>query len=147
MTSGYSGGFVPNPIYELVSAGITGHAETNKVEFDPGVISLKTILDVFFEMHDPTSLNRQGEDMGAQYRSIIFYTNDDQKTAVEGYIEKRRKDYSRPIVTEVRKLEKFYKAEEYHQDYYANNPQQGYCRAVISPKLERIQKEFAKELK
>jgi methionine-S-sulfoxide reductase len=147
VTSGYSGGFVPNPIYELVSTGLTGHAETNKVEFDPGEISLNMILDVFFEMHDPTSLNQQGADMGTQYRSIIFYTNDRQKAAIEDYIRKRRKDYSKPIVTEEKALDKFYKAEDYHQDYYAKNPQQGYCRLVISPKLDKIRKEFAKELK
>lgn len=147
VTSGYAGGFVPNPPYELVSTGLTGHAETNRIEYDPKRISFETIMDVFFEMHDPTSLNRQGEDFGAQYRSAVFCTSEEQKKEVEAYISKRRKDYDKPIVTEIRMLDKFYPAEEYHQNYYSKNPQQGYCRVVISPKLERIRKEFAKELK
>jgi len=147
VTSGYTGGFVPNPPYELVSTGLTGHAETNRIEYDPDLIPFETIMDVFFEMHDPTSLNRQGEDFGTQYRSAVFCASEEQKKAVEAYINKRRKDYDRPIVTGVRMLDRFYPAEEYHQDYYTKNPQQGYCRLVISPKLERIRKEFAKELR
>ena len=147
VSSGYSGGAIPNPTYEIVSTGLSGHAEANMIEYDPKKISLETILDVFFEMHDPTSLNRQGADVGTQYRSAIFYTSDKQKNQVEKYIKKRQKDFEQPIVTELKKLEKYYMAESYHQNYYASNQSQPYCRVVISPKLEKLKKEFKKQLK
>lgn len=145
--SGYSGGMIPNPNYMMVCTGLTGHAETNKIEYDPKVIPFETIMDVFFEMHDPTSLNRQGADFGTQYRSVVFYTTEEQKDAINRYIKNRQTDFEKPIVTEVKKLDKFYPAEEYHQNYYAKNPDQGYCRVVISPKLEKIKKEFGNKLK
>ena len=146
VVSGYAGGILPDPTYEAVSTGLTGHIECNKVEFDPKIIPLERILDVFFEMHDPTSKDMQGADIGSQYRSAIFCTSTEQMKEVESYIESRRKDYASQIVTDVRMLEKFYKAEEYHQDYYSRNPKEAYCRLVISPKLEKIRKEFQKEL-
>jgi peptide-methionine (S)-S-oxide reductase len=147
VTSGYTGGILPNPTYEMVSTGLTGHAETNMIDYDPEKIPFGTILDVFFEMHDPTSLNRQGNDVGTQYRSIVFYTSDEQKKALEDYIKRRQKDFSKPIVTEIKKLGKFYPAEDYHQRYYEKNPNQPYCKFIITPKLDKIKKEFAKDLK
>ncbi len=142
---GYSGGTVKNPTYEQVSSGNTGHAEATKVEFDPNEIKYTDLLTVFFASHDPTSLNRQGNDIGTQYRSVVFYTNENQKKEVEEFIKKLNESnkMGRSIVTEVVPLDIFYPAENYHKDYYANHPDAGYCQLVINPKLEKVQKEFA----
>jgi peptide methionine sulfoxide reductase msrA/msrB len=138
--SGYAGGQMENPTYEEVSSGDSGHAETVRLAYDPGVIKYLDILRIFFMAHDPTSLNRQGGDIGEQYRSIIFYKTARQKGEAEGVIEKikREKIYERPIVTEIRPLMDFYPAEEYHQNYFHKNPQNAYCQAVINPKLEKL---------
>lgn len=138
VTPGYAGGETPEPTYRQVCGGGTGHAEVVEVEYDPEVIRLEDILEVFFASHDPTSLNRQGTDTGTQYRSIVLYNSQRQKAAVEKFIDGIAGGYDRPIVTEVRELEKFYPAEEYHRRYYARNPDQPYCRAVISPKLAKL---------
>ncbi|MBU0527980.1 bifunctional methionine sulfoxide reductase B/A protein [Candidatus Micrarchaeota archaeon] len=139
---GYAGGTVQNPTYQQISEGNSGHAEVVRVEYYPKAVSLEKILDVFFTVHDPTQLNRQGDDIGTQYRSVIFYTSKKQKTAVKGYIEKIKEDYERPLTTEVKKIDKFYKAEDYHVDYYRNNPEKGYCTFVISPKIKKLKKKL-----
>jgi peptide-methionine (S)-S-oxide reductase len=136
--SGYAGGTVANPTYRQVTTGSTGHAEVVKITYDPSVISLEEVLDWFWKAHDPTTLNRQGADIGTQYRSAIYYYNDQQKAVVEGSIKKAQEDFSRPIVTEVKAMGEFYAAEDYHQDYYANNPNYGYCQVVIEPKLRKL---------
>jgi peptide-methionine (S)-S-oxide reductase len=138
VTSGYAGGFVMNPSYRDVCTGTTGHAEVISVEFNPSEISLQDILEVFFLTHDPTSLNRQGADVGTQYRSIILYTSEEQREKIEVFIEKMQGEYSEPIVTEVKPLQHFYTAEEHHQKYYESNRDLPYCRLVISPKLEKL---------
>lgn len=142
---GYAGGTTANPTYESVSSGTTGHAEVIKVEFDPSVITYRDLLTVFFATHDPTTLNRQGNDVGTQYRSVVFYTNDGQKNEAERFIEEI--DSSHPdgnkTVTEVKPLVKFHPAEEYHKNYYAQNKAAPYCQLIINPKLEKVQKEFA----
>jgi peptide-methionine (S)-S-oxide reductase len=130
---GYAGGTIINPNYETVCSGKTGHAEVTKIVFDPNVITLEKLLDVFWKVHDPTSLNRQGNDVGTQYRSIILYTNEDQRLAAE-----RSKEKINGAVTEIIKLEKFYPAEDYHADYFAKNGSQPYCQMVIRPKVEKI---------
>jgi peptide-methionine (S)-S-oxide reductase len=147
--SGYSGGTVKNPTYEEVCTGTTGHAEVTRIEYNPKEISFEFLLSVFFKTHDPTTLNRQGADQGTQYRSVIFYTSPEQKEIAERIINQLNKEkaYSNPIVTEVSKFEKFYKAEDYHQDYFTNNPNQGYCRFVIQPKVEKFRKVFKDYLK
>lgn len=139
-TSGYSGGSIANPTYEQVCSGNTGHAEVVRIEFDSSIIKLKRVLDLFFEMHDPTSLNKQGADEGTQYRSAVYTTNQEQLEEVVSYIESRQSDYSEPIVTEVKMLDKFYEAEIDHQDYFARNPEKAYCQIVIAPKVEKINK-------
>lgn len=139
---GYAGGKTPNPDYESVCTGQTGHAEVMKLEYDPDKLPLEKIMDVFFTMHDPTSLNRQGADTGTQYRSIVLYTSDAQKDQVLKFIKKAQEDYTKPIVTEVAKLEKFYPAEEYHQRYFEKNPYAGYCQFVVKPKVDKVKKEF-----
>ncbi len=144
---GYTGGLAENPTYEMVCAGGTGHIEAAKIEFDPKTISFENLLEVFFATHDPTTKDRQGNDVGQQYRSAIFFTSDEQKTASEKYIQSVQKEYSAPIVTEVRQLDKFYVAENYHQDYFKNNPNNPYCQAVINPKLEKFKKKFPQLLK
>jgi len=147
--SGYSGGNVPNPSYNAVTTGKTGHAECTQIYFDPAVISYPQLLEVFFKTHDPTTLNRQGADVGTQYRSVIFYHNDEQKKLAEE-IKKRLNEENildNPIVTEISELRKFYKAEDYHQDYYENNTNQGYCAFVITPKIEKFEKVFKDLLK
>ena len=149
VVSGYSGGSVPNPTYEAVCSGKTGHAEVTQIVYDPDEISYEELLIVFFRTHDPTSLNRQGADAGTQYRSVIFYHNEKQKELAE-YAKKKineEKLYDKPIVTEISPLKNFYKAENYHQDYYDNNPNQGYCVYVIAPKLEKFEKLFKDKLK
>jgi peptide-methionine (S)-S-oxide reductase len=147
--SGYSGGVVANPSYEEVCTGKTGHAECVEVTYDPKVISYATLLEAFFRSHDPTSLNRQGNDVGTQYRSVIFYHNDAQKKLAEQAKSELDKSgaYPKPIVTEITKAPKFYVAEDYHQNYFANNPEQGYCAYVVAPKLEKFKKVFKDKLK
>lgn len=147
--SGYTGGATQNPTYKEVCSGQTGHAEVARVVFDPDVVSFETILSVFFKTHDPTTLNRQGADVGTQYRSAIFYTSEDQKNTAERIIAALNEEgaYPDPIVTEVTALGDYYPAEDYHQNYYSNNPDQGYCSYVIQPKVEKFRKVFAEHLK
>jgi methionine-S-sulfoxide reductase len=142
--SGYCGGTMPNPTYSQVCSGTTGHAEVVQVTFDPAQISLQTILSVFFSLHDPTTLNRQGADVGTQYRSALFYHTEEQKRVAQEMISSinRVGTWGRPVVTEVVPLPPFYPAEEYHQRYYERNPDQGYCRAVIRPKVDHLEKQF-----
>jgi len=149
VVSGYSGGHVPNPTYEQVCGKHTGHAEVVQVTFDPEVISFRDILKVFFTIHDPTTLNRQGNDAGPQYRSAIFYNSPEQKTAAEEVIAELNREglWPRPIVTEVTALEAFYPAEDYHQEYFARNPYQGYCQAIIAPKVAKFRKMYVERLK
>lgn len=137
---GYAGGDTPHPTYNQVCGEDTGHAEVVRVEFDPARISLEGVLKVFFTVHDPTTLNRQGADVGAQYRSVILTTSEEQKTRVERFIEEIRPAYGNPVVTEVRALETFWPAEEYHRDYFTKNPTQPYCQVVIAPKLTKLKK-------
>ncbi len=139
VVSGYTGGHVPNPTYQQITQGDTGHAEVTRIEFDPAVVSFARLLEVFFESHDPTTLNRQGADEGPQYRSAIFYANDAQKAAAEAAKRAAQKDFDDPIVTEITPLGKFYEAEAYHQDYFKNNPGAGYCSFVIRPKVKKLQ--------
>ena len=138
--SGYTGGHVPNPTYEQVCSGSSGHAEAVEVEFDPARITFDQLLDLFWQAHDPTQLNRQGNDVGTQYRSAVFYHSEEQKAAVEASIQRLQAGgkFHEPIVTQVVPATTFYKAEEYHQAYYENNRSQGYCRFVIRPKLEKL---------
>lgn len=143
---GYAGGTAPNPTYEAVSTGITGHAEVARVTFDPAVISYDDLLTVFFATHDPTTLNRQGDDVGPQYRSIILYTNDAQRKKAKAFIAKLNESGSR-VVTEVKKLEMFYEAEDYHRRYYEKNKNKPYCESVISPKLALVKDRFYSLLK
>ena len=138
--SGYAGGHTKNPTYKDVTSGNTGHAEVCKITFDTKLISYDEILDVFWQAHDPTTLNRQGNDYGTQYRSAIYYKNDSQKKSVEKSILKAKKMFDDPITTEIKKLDKFYKAEVYHQDYFENNPNVPYCTFVIAPKLNKLKK-------
>ncbi|MBN2520839.1 MAG: peptide-methionine (S)-S-oxide reductase MsrA [Bacteroidales bacterium] len=147
--SGYSGGKVTNPSYQQVCSGTTGHAEVVQVVFDNQVVSFNDLLRVFFSIHDPTTLNRQGNDTGSQYRSVIFYHNEKQKHEAEQYIAKLTLDktFKNPIVTEVVAFNQFYKAEKYHQDYYKYNADKPYCSLVISPKIEKFQNEFKAILK
>jgi len=147
--SGYSNGETVNPSYEQVCTGRTGHVEVIRVVFDPDEISLHEVLEIFFVVHDPTTLNRQGNDVGTQYRSGIYYTSDEQKRVAEEVIREitDSKTYRAPIVTEVRPLANYSTAEAYHQDYFLNNPNQGYCAFVVGPKVEKFQKTFAKYLK
>ncbi len=148
VSSGYAGGKTKNPTYEEVSLGNTGHAEVIRIEYDPSLVSYKTLLTVFFGSHDPTTLNRQGADVGSQYRSVIFYSTDDQKKESEDFIKDINNSNlsGSPIITEISPLEVFYPAEDYHQNYYENNKQAGYCQIVINPKLEKVKKEFARLL-
>ncbi len=149
VTSGYSGGTVKNPSYEEVCSGTTGHAECLQIIYDPKVISFDELLEVFWEAHDPTTLNRQGNDAGTQYRSVIFYHDQEQKNKSEGYKIKLDKSgaYNNPIVTEITPFSKFYAAENYHQDYYRLNGSQPYCTFVIRPKVEKFEKVFKNKLK
>jgi peptide-methionine (S)-S-oxide reductase len=148
--SGYSGGSVPNPSYQEVCSGTTGHAEVVQITFDPSVIALQEIFEIFFSVHDPTTLNRQGADVGEQYRSAIFYQSEEQRRTAEEVI--RRVSASEaygagPVVTQLVPLEAFHKAEDYHQEYYANNSAQPYCQIVISPKVNKFRKHFQNKLK
>lgn len=147
--SGYAGGTKPNPTYEEVSTGATGYAEVVQVTYDRTITNLDEIFKVFFTVHDPTTLNQQGADVGTQYRSAIFYKNEEQKKAAQNIIAalKKAKVYDQPIVTKIEPLTKFYKAENYHQDYYVNNKNQPYCQMVIQPKLAKFEKVFKDKLK
>jgi peptide-methionine (S)-S-oxide reductase len=147
--SGYSGGKVENPTYEEVCTGTTGHAEVTQITYDPSIISFDELLEVFWKTHDPTTLNRQGNDVGTQYRSVIFYHNEEQKELAEKYKAELDKSgvWDNPIVTEISPFTNFYSAEKYHQDYYNNNPNQGYCTFVITPKVEKFEKVFKDKLK
>lgn len=149
VVSGYSGGHVPNPSYEAVCTGRTGHAEVVQITFDPDVISYRDLLRVFFSIHDPTTRNRQGADVGPQYRSVIFYHSPEQKAVAEDVIAELDAAgiWGRPIVTEVTPFQAFYPAEDYHQEYYRRNPYQGYCQVVIAPKVAKFRKEFMDRLK
>lgn len=143
-TSGYSGGNKNNPAYEEVCKGTTGHAESIQIKFDPKIISYELLLEVFFKLHDPTTLNRQGNDVGPQYRSVIFYHNDNQRKTAEDVKSKLDKSgkYQSRIVTEIVPFKNFFKAENYHQNYFDNNRTQPYCQLVIDPKIEKLYKEF-----
>ncbi|HYE24323.1 MAG TPA: peptide-methionine (S)-S-oxide reductase MsrA [Clostridia bacterium] len=147
--SGYMGGAVENPTYKQVCSGKTGHVEVARVEFDPAKISFGEVLDVFFTVHDPTTLNRQGNDIGTQYRSVIFYTGERQKSEAEQKIRELtdRKAWPNPIVTTIEPASKFYVAEDYHQDYFANNAYQPYCMFVVAPKVEKVRAKFESKLK
>lgn len=147
--SGYSGGHVPNPTYEQVCTGTTGHAEVVQLTYDPGVISYREILEVFFTVHDPTTLNRQGPDVGTQYRSAIFYHDEEQRRTAEEVISELEEKgvWEDPIVTEVTPFEAFYPAEEYHREYFRNHPDQPYCRVVIAPKVAKFRKQYLERLK
>jgi peptide-methionine (S)-S-oxide reductase len=148
VVSGYTGGNVPGkPTYREVCSGLTGHAEVVQVTFDPHVISYEDILMIFMTTHDPTTLNRQGGDSGTQYRSVIFYHDDSQKEIAEVVIKEVSQYFNDPIVTEISPLDIFYEAEDYHQNYYRNNQEQGYCSFIITPKLDKLRKLYAKKLK
>jgi peptide-methionine (S)-S-oxide reductase len=149
VVSGYMGGASRNPSYEQVCSGRTGHAEVVQVTFDPSVVSFKDLLNVFFTIHDPTTLNRQGADVGTQYRSAVFYHSPEQKATAEQAIKELNElhVWNAPIVTEVTAAESFYAAEDYHQEYFANHPNQGYCQVVIAPKVAKFRKTFLANLK
>ena len=149
VVSGYSGGHTENPTYRQVCDGNTGHAEVAQVRFDPSVISFQDVVRVFFSVPDPTTMNRQGHDIGTQYRSAIFYHNDQQKSDAEQVIKELTEEavYDDPIVTEVMPFEKFWPAEDYHQEYFANNPTQPYCTAVVAPKVRKFREKFVDRLK
>jgi peptide-methionine (S)-S-oxide reductase len=147
--SGYAGGFVKNPSYKEVCTGRTGHAEVAQIVYDPSVISFEELLEVFWKTHDPTTLNRQGADMGTQYRSAVFFHNEEQKEKAAFYMKKLDESgaFQNPIITTIEPYENYYEAEDYHQDYYNNNGSQGYCRMVIQPKVEKFRKAFSEKLK
>ncbi|HEY3221312.1 MAG TPA: peptide-methionine (S)-S-oxide reductase MsrA [Gemmatimonadales bacterium] len=147
--SGYSGGHVPNPSYEAVCTGATGHAEVVQVTFDPDEISFQDLLGVFFTLHDPTTLDRQGGDVGTQYRSAIFYHDEEQRRTAEEAVRELEAEhvFDEPIVTKIEPLQAFYPAEEYHREYYSRNPNQPYCRAVIAPKVAKLRSKYLEKLK
>ena len=147
IVSGYAGGHVDNPTYEQVSMGDTGHAEVSQVTFDAKIIPLADILDIFFAVHDPTTPGRQGNDVGPQYRSIILYSDDDQKRAAEVAIDKVKKLWPNPVITELKPLDHFYEAEAEHQNYFRNHPEAAYCQVVINPKLTKLRDKFNQRLK
>lgn len=146
---GYTGGATINPTYEQVCAGTTGHVEVIKIEFDPSIITYRDLLEVFFSTHNPTTRNQQGNDIGTQYQSTIFYTSEVQHTAAHEIIRElsAEKAFEKPIVTDVKHLEAYYPAESYHHNYYRNNPNAGYCQAVIAPKLKKFREKYARLLK
>ena len=149
VTSGYSGGHKENPTYKEVCTGDTGHAEVIQLDFDPGIITFQELLEIFFFIHNPTTLNRQGGDVGTQYRSVIFYHSDIQKETAEEFIKMIEDEqiYDKPIVTQLVEFQTFYPAEDYHQDYYINNTEQAYCNMVISPKLSKFRSKYKEKLK
>lgn len=144
VVSGYTGGDVPTPSYDQVSLGLTGHAESVEVTFDESVVPSDVILDLFFLIHDPTTLNRQGNDIGTQYRSAMFYADDTQKQDFESALDRAKSHWERPVVTEITKLGMFYPAEDYHQDYFNRNPGNGYCSIVIEPKIVKARNSYKK---
>ena len=146
---GYTGGVVPNPTYEQISTGETGHAEAAQVFYDPKVITYREVLEIFFAIHNPTSVNRQGADVGTQYRSAIFYSDEQQKRTAEELIDELNREgiWDRPIVTTLEPLKHFYRAETYHKDYYNNHPTEPYCQAVIAPKIAKLQARFIDKIK
>jgi peptide-methionine (S)-S-oxide reductase len=147
--SGYTGGFIKNPAYREVCEGRTGHAEATKIIFDESKVSFSTLLEIFFATHDPTTLNRQGNDVGTQYRSAVFYLDEEQKRSAKDFIVflNNSNVFENPIVTEINKFEVFYDAEINHQDYYENNKQQGYCQVIINPKLKKLEQDYNDKLK
>lgn len=147
--SGYAGGHVEDPSYEAVCSGDTGHAEVVQVTYDPGVVGYEDLLQVFFTIHDPTTLNRQGPDVGSQYRSIVLYHDDEQRELVERFVEELENEgaFEDPIVTEIEPLEEFYEAEEYHQDYYEKNPGDRYCQFNAEPKIRKVREKFGGKVK
>ena len=149
VVSGYAGGHVPNPTYREVCSGLTGHAEVVQITFDPAIVSYRDLLRVFFTIHDPTTLNRQGADVGTQYRSAIYYHDEAQKATAEAVMAEvaAEKIWPNPLVTELAPLTKFYPAEEYHQDYFARNPGQPYCQVVVAPKVSKFRKQYVGMLK
>jgi peptide-methionine (S)-S-oxide reductase len=149
VVSGYTGGTVPNPSYQRVCSGNTGHAEVVQVTFDPAVVTYRELLEIFFTIHDPTTLNRQGADVGTQYRSAIFYHDEEQKRVAEEVIKEitAAKIWPKPIVTQVVPQDVFYPAENYHQDYFANNPMQPYCQVVVAPKVAKFRKQYYEKLR
>ena len=149
VTSGYTGGTTVNPTYREVCTGTTGHAEAVQLTFNPGKISYREILQIFFSVHDPTTLNRQGGDVGTQYRSAIFYHNEPQRAVAEAVIKELNEAHlwKKPIVTQLVALEKFYPAEDYHREYFSRHPEQSYCQVVISPKVSKFRKQWTKRLK
>jgi peptide-methionine (S)-S-oxide reductase len=149
VTSGYTGGTTVNPTYQEVCTGTTGHAEAVQLTFNPGKISYREILQIFFSVHDPTTLNRQGGDVGTQYRSAIFYHNEPQRAVAEAVIKELNEAHlwKKPIVTQLVALEKFYPAEDYHREYFSRHPEQSYCQVVISPKVSKFRKQWTKRLK
>jgi peptide-methionine (S)-S-oxide reductase len=149
VTSGYMGGTTKNPTYKEVCTGNTGHAEVIQIKYDPAVVSYETLLEIFWNTHDPTTLNKQGADEGTQYRSVVFYHNEEQKKVAEQYKKQLAASgvFKKPIVTEITAASTYYKAEGYHQNYYALNQEQGYCQYVIRPKVEKFRKQFAGKLK
>jgi peptide-methionine (S)-S-oxide reductase len=145
VTSGYAGGDTENPTYEAVCSGSTGHAEVVQVAYDPDRLSYEELLEVFFAVHDPTQLNRQGPDVGTQYRSIVLYHDDEQRRLAEAYVEALAEEYDDDVVTELAPLETFYEAEEYHQDYFDKNPTDAYCNFHAKPKVEKVRERFAEK--
>jgi peptide-methionine (S)-S-oxide reductase len=149
VTSGYSGGNIENPTYKQVCTGTTGHAEVTRIIFDPSIISFDKLLEIFWTVHDPTTLNRQGNDVGTQYRSVIFYTSEEQRVIAATYKARLNKEntFEKPVVTEITPFKHFYPAEDYHQDYFANNKDAPYCTFVVAPKVEKFRKVFPENLK
>lgn len=149
VTPGYAGGATEHPRYEDVCRGTTGHAEVVQIAFDPDIISFSSLVEIFFSTHDPTTLNRQGNDVGEQYRSVIFYHDDEQKRVAENIMEQltNEKIFDDPIVTQLRAYDRFYKAEDYHHDYFKKNPDQAYCQMVISPKISKFKEHYSELLK
>ena len=146
--SGYAGGDLKNPTYEQICSGQTGHAEVIQIKFDPTIITYAELLEVFWTTHDPTTLNRQGNDVGTQYRSVVFYHNDEQKEMAQNSLKSvGQKLWDNPIVTEISPIYNYFSAEKYHQEYYENNPNQGYCRVIIAPKVQKFRKKFQEKLK
>tara|TARA_B100000586_G_C20056585_1_gene404385 strand:+ start:604 stop:1137 length:534 start_codon:yes stop_codon:yes gene_type:complete len=147
VNSGYAGGEIENPSYQQICTGLTGHAEVVQLDFDSSIVSYNTLLEMFFTLHDATQLNRQGNDVGTQYRSVIYYHDEKQKAESQAMIDALQKQIREPIVTELSPLTNFYPAEQYHQDYYNENPNQGYCSILIAPKLAKFEQYYADKLK
>ena len=146
VVSGYAGGQVINPTYQQICTGNTGHAEVVQISYNPNIIKLEEILDIFFHLHDPTTLNKQGADVGTQYRSVVYYEDENQLPVIEKVMEESQKDWYDRIVTQVEKLDIFYPAEDYHQNYFKNNPDQGYCQLVINPKIAKLKQKYLVKL-